>query len=176
MTPETRPEKYPRLRFPLRLLASGLFVSYLPVYLTGGKKFSGAGLLGSILAVALLPLLPASGEAYTVFLVPFCIFSVWVADSVRFENGVHDDPRIVIDEIAGMWTAAAFLPRTGWIMLAALALFRLLDSAKPFGIRRAENLPGGLGVVMDDLVCGVAANLLVHLGLLLGSNNFRINI
>ena len=176
MTNQPASEKYPALAFTLRFLASGFFISYIPVYLSGGKKFCGAGLLGSLLALALLPLLPASPWAYIIFLIPFCLFSVWVADRVRFPEDVPDNPRIVIDEIAGMWVAAALLPRDWRLMLAAFALFRLFDSAKPFGIRRAENLPGGLGVVMDDLLCGVVANLLIRLGLLMASNNFRINI
>jgi phosphatidylglycerophosphatase A len=69
--------------------------------------------------------------------------------------GEQDPKRCVIDEFAGMWATCLFLPVTwGW-MLAAFVVFRALDIAKPFGIRRLERLPGGLGVMADDLAAGL---------------------
>jgi len=163
-------------QFILRLLASGLFVSYLPAALMGRRKCTGAGFMGSLLALALVPLLPENRAAYAVFLALFCAFAVWVSGAARFPGNIHDNPRIVIDEIAGMWLAAALLPRTPAALAAAFVLFRFFDSAKPFGIRRLENLKGGLGVVADDLAAGAAACLLTHPGLLLAPNNFRIDL
>ncbi|MFA5161211.1 MAG: phosphatidylglycerophosphatase A [Elusimicrobiales bacterium] len=155
------------MSFLLRMLSSGFFVSYIPVALSGGRKFSGAGLLGTVEAVALLPLLPRNPAAYLVFTAAFCVFAVWVAGAARFPEAVHDNPRIVIDEIAGMWIAAALLPRTFAALGAAFVLFRFLDSAKPFGIKKLERLEGGLGIVADDVVCGLAANAAVRAGLVL---------
>ncbi len=71
----------------------------------------------------------------------------------------YDDPRIVIDEVAGVWLACAGLPRTALPMILGFVLFRVFDVWKgPWG-RTAARLPGGFGIVADDLAAGVIANL-----------------
>jgi phosphatidylglycerophosphatase A len=81
----------------------------------------------------------------------------------------HDDPRIVIDEVAGLWVAAIAVPRTLGPMMAALILFRVFDVFKGPWCRWAARAPGGWGVVADDLLAGLLANLLLH-GFLRGSS------
>ncbi len=73
------------------------------------------------------------------------------------EGAKHDtDPkRCVIDEFAGVWVTCLFLPATWAWLLAAFITFRVLDIAKPLGIRRLEKLPGGIGIMADDLAAGV---------------------
>jgi phosphatidylglycerophosphatase A len=75
----------------------------------------------------------------------------------------HDAKRIVIDEAAGMAVTLCLQP-AGWptAVLAFLA-FRFFDVWKPFPARRAERLPGGVGVVLDDVIAGLYANLGVRL-------------
>ncbi len=63
----------------------------------------------------------------------------------------------MVDEVIGQWLALAFLPRTASFVVAAFLLFRFLDIWKPW--KELEELPGGFGVVVDDLMAGVAANL-----------------
>ena len=75
----------------------------------------------------------------------------------------HDDSRIVLDEIVGFWVAAAWLPRTWTAALTAFVLFRFFDSVKLPPYKWLERLPGGWGVVMDDVGAGIVANLLARL-------------
>ncbi len=69
----------------------------------------------------------------------------------------HDSGRIVIDEVAGYLVTVAFIDRSSaWMLWIAFAVFRILDSVKPPPIRWFEdNLPGGTGVVLDDVVAGM---------------------
>lgn len=73
-----------------------------------------------------------------------------------------DDKKVVIDEVAGMCVSLLFIPVSGATVLAALVLFRFFDIAKPFGIRSTEKLPGGWGVMLDDVLSGVYANLVLQ--------------
>jgi phosphatidylglycerophosphatase A len=68
---------------------------------------------------------------------------------------------IVIDEVAGMMVAVLLLPRTLGVLACAFLLFRLFDIWKPFPAREAQALRGGFGVVVDDLVAGVYALVLI---------------
>jgi phosphatidylglycerophosphatase A len=94
------------------------------------------------------------------------IAGIWAAGREETYLGRLDPPCLVVDEVAGMLVAVVGLPRElGWV-LAAFFLFRLLDVWKPYPIDHLQRLPGGFGVVMDDLLAGLYANLglqLVHL-------------
>ncbi len=79
-----------------------------------------------------------------------------------------DSSRVVIDEVAGMWVSMLLLPVTGPRLLVGLVLFRFFDILKPLFIRDMEKLPGGVGVMMDDVLAGVYTNLLLHAGVQLG--------
>lgn len=92
---------------------------------------------------------------------PLGVWSAGVASSV-FKS--EDPSKVVIDEVIGQWIALAPASADSWVQwVAALALFRLFDIAKPFGIRRLEALPGGVGVVADDVGAGLCAMLGVGL-------------
>ncbi len=152
--------------FLFRFLASGGFVSYIPARLTGFKKFTGSGMAGSLLALALVPFLP-EGKAFAFFCLLFLPFSVWVAGRASESFGTHDDPRIVIDEVIGLWTALLFLDRTPFNLAAAFIFFRALDTLKPWPIKKLEtSLSGGFGIIMDDVLAGAEANLLARLAAL----------
>lgn len=145
-------------------LATGFFISHIPAKLTGFKKFTGAGFMGTALAFLMLPLLPENPAAYGVFLALFVAFAVHIAGRAARIYGTHDDPRIVIDEAAGFWIAAAFMERTIFSLTSAFILFRILDTLKPWPIKRLEkSLAGGFGIVFDDVLAGLEANLLTRL-------------
>ena len=85
------------------------------------------------------------------------ILGVPAATIVARESGRKDPQFVVIDEVAGQWIALLG-SRANWRhALIALLLFRLFDIAKPFPIRRLENLPGGWGIVFDDVAAGLYA-------------------
>ena len=85
----------------------------------------------------------------------FTVAGIWAAN--RLEQAWGEDPsRVVVDEMVGCWITLLAAPAGHlWYGLAAFGLFRLFDIWKPLGIRRMENLPGGIGVMMDDVLSGV---------------------
>ena len=138
---------------------------FLPMLIgTGfGSGFSpvAPGTAGALLAFAvwyvLSFLVSASALLWlTVLLVlAFTVAGVWAAN--RLEQAWGEDPsRVVVDEMVGCWITLLAAPAGHlWYGLAAFGLFRLFDIWKPLGIRRMENLPGGIGVMMDDVLSGV---------------------
>ncbi len=87
----------------------------------------------------------------------------WSAGPAAKAMGMKDPPAVVIDEVAGMMIGLALLP-AGWkLYLAGFLLFRILDIFKPWPIGRLERLPGGVGIMADDLLAGLLTNLLLRL-------------
>jgi phosphatidylglycerophosphatase A len=86
----------------------------------------------------------------------------WLASHVEREWG-KDSKRVVVDEFLGQALAVAFLPKDPVLWATAFLAFRALDVVKPFPARRLEELPGGAGVMADDIVAGVYANVCVQL-------------
>jgi phosphatidylglycerophosphatase A len=80
----------------------------------------------------------------------------------------HPDPSIVvIDEIVGIWIALLLLPKTVLAYALAFVLFRIFDVLKPEPARALERLPGGWGIMLDDVVAGAYANIGARIVLLL---------
>ena len=90
--------------------------------------------------------------------------AVWAAQSFARASGKHDPGAIVVDEAVGQWIALfGAAPLTWQAWLAAFALFRIFDIWKPQPVRRAESLPGGWGIVADDVAAGLYAALVLFL-------------
>ena len=83
------------------------------------------------------------------------------------EDWQHDDQRIVIDEVVGVWLTLAFVPISWQTIVLSFILFRVFDIWKPLGIRRFDNLKSDFSVIVDDLVAGVYANITLRIVLLL---------
>jgi len=71
-----------------------------------------------------------------------------------------------VDEVVGMWASLLFLPFTVGTAALGFVLFRILDVVKPYPARQLEDLPGGWGIMSDDLMAGVYANLALRVALL----------
>jgi phosphatidylglycerophosphatase A len=84
------------------------------------------------------------------------------AAKVEAEWG-HDSNWVVIDEWMGMAVSLFLVSFTWTNLVIAFILFRFFDILKPFFIRRAESVPGGWGVMLDDLLAGIYSNLILHL-------------
>lgn len=100
----------------------------------------------------------------TVFLIVFFTATgVWAAN--RLEPYWGEDPsRVVVDEMVGVWIPLLAVPVNEYwygYVLGAFALFRLFDIFKPLGIRKMENLAGGVGVMMDDILAGIYSLILL---------------
>ena len=140
-------------KFIVRQAATLSFIGFSPV--APGTM----GALAAALAVFFLkpsPLLLAASTAAVI------LVGTWAA-GVAEERLGRDSSHIIIDEAAGYLVSVLFLPlRTGYLV-AAFVLFRVLDITKPPPIRRLEGLPGGVGVMADDLAAGAVANIILHL-------------
>jgi phosphatidylglycerophosphatase A len=88
------------------------------------------------------------------------------AASVARRIGVEDPGIVVVDEVVGMWTSLLFLPFTVGTAAVGFLLFRVMDVLKPYPARQLEDLPGGWGIMCDDLMAGVYANLALRVALL----------
>lgn len=136
----------------LALTVGGL--GYLPV---------APGSAGSLLALLLGWGLAAWGPAAPLLAACACAgLTALLAGRAEALLGRRDPPAVVLDEVAGMLLAMVALPRHWAVAVAAFACFRLLDVWKPLGIRRAQALPGGAGIVADDLLAGLYTNLLLQ--------------
>ena len=95
------------------------------------------------------------------------VIGTWAADRFAKRLGTSDPSQVVIDEVAGMWLALAGLPRSAGIACLAFLLFRVLDIVKIPPIRQLERLPGGVGIMLDDLAAGLLTRLVLALALAL---------
>jgi phosphatidylglycerophosphatase A len=84
----------------------------------------------------------------------------WAADRAERALGTKDPGAIVIDEVAGMTLSVLGLPLSVPVLAVAFVLFRVFDVVKPFPAGRAQALPGGAGVMVDDLLAGLYALVL----------------
>mgnify|MGYP001615584723 CR=1 FL=1 len=157
-------------------VASGFYLSYIPIWFlerTPGRRavlgrWTGAGFIGTALGLASLPMVPAAGGTQAAVLTLGTLAACFLCGRAERHFGGHDDPRIILDETVGFWAAVAFLPRGAWTLAAAFALFRVFDALKPPPCRALERLPGGFGIVMDDIGAGILTNLALRLGIALG--------
>jgi phosphatidylglycerophosphatase A len=137
-------------------LASGAYTGYIPV---------APGTFGSALAVPLAVALAGLGlppVGHVVLIAVLSALAMVVCDRAERDLG-HDSRIIVLDEICGMLVATAFLAPTPWVLGAAFLFFRAFDVLKPFPCNLLDRrMPGGAGIVSDDLVAGLYANLLVR--------------
>jgi phosphatidylglycerophosphatase A len=123
-----------------------------------------ASLLVAVVYAFLPPLGLTVDIVATTLLVPL---AVWAAGRAERSWG-HDARRIVIDEVVGMAATLFWLPAGLEVAIAGFFAFRFFDILKPFPVSRAERLPGGYGVVADDLLAGIYANLALRALALLG--------
>jgi phosphatidylglycerophosphatase A len=113
-----------------------------------------AGALGAIP----LYLLVARGGRPAVIAAALVVtaIGIWAASVVERDLGKHDPQIVVVDEVAGLLVTMIPMAVVSWrTVLAGFLLFRLFDMTKPWPVRRFERLPGGWGIVMDDVVAGV---------------------
>ena len=130
--------------------------------------------MGTLCAVPVYLLLDGlSLPLYSVVVVAACIAGVFICEQASRELGVHDHPGIVWDEFTGFWLCMWAVP-PGWAsLLVAFLVFRVLDIAKPWPISWCDrNVHGGLGIMLDDIVAGLAGCAVMHLLLALSPGLF----
>jgi len=122
------------------------------------------GTMGTLVAIPIYYSVSSiSSPLYELTLVAFFFFSSWISHQAEGYWGSKDDRRIVIDEIMGFLVTMLWVPKTLFSIVAGFILFRFFDILKPFPIRRLEGVKSGYGVVLDDVLAGIYANIVVHL-------------
>ena len=123
-----------------------------------GRMRPAPGTWGSVAALLTgVGLASAGSWLLEIGVVIVCIIGVTASQQYELATGRKDASEVVIDEVAGQWIALLVVPIEWQWVLAAFVLFRLFDIAKPGLVRMAEALPGGWGVMADDIVAGVLA-------------------
>jgi len=137
-------------------VATALGVGYVPV---------APGTFGSAVGLLLWFVLPSSPIAQAAAIVVVCVVGSWSGSVAERHFGRVDPGHVVVDEVAGM-LVTLFLVPVGWIgAIAGFFLFRISDIVKPYPANRLERLPGGIGIMADDVMAGVYANLALRLTL-----------
>ncbi len=143
----------------IRAFVTGGGVGYLP--LAPGTWASLATLLPVVAVHWLFPLHETIvlGSLVALLTFPAMVFSTRFSRS----EGDPDPSKIVIDEILGQMLCLLFVPVSAVSVGAGFLLFRFFDIFKPFPVRNSEKLPGGIGIVCDDLIAGLYAGLCLKL-------------
>jgi phosphatidylglycerophosphatase A len=126
-------------------------VGYLPLI---------PGTFGSMVGVAIFLLLVQSVALQLIFIAVIVVLGTWAAFRTERLLGLKDPGKVVVDEVAGQMIALTplpFLVDGPWLVwvIVSFNLFRLFDIFKPYPARRFEGLPGGFGIMADDLVAGI---------------------
>jgi phosphatidylglycerophosphatase A len=140
-----------------RLVATGLGSGYSPF---------APGTAGSLVGLLLfVPLARLGWPAQLAATAAVTLVGTLAADRVARALGRKDPGLVVVDEVAGQWITFLALPLTPATALAGFVLFRLMDIVKPWPARDLEKLPGGVGIMADDVAAGIYAHLLLRVGL-----------
>ena len=136
------------------LLGSGLGCGLAPV---------APATVASFAAVVLYYFLPVSEDSIILYLMVGVGFVLGVWATGTLSTASRPDPSLaVMDEVIGMWATCLLLPKSIPWLVAAFLCFRLLDVVKPWPINRLERLPGGLGIMTDDLAAGLVGALILN--------------
>jgi len=137
-------------------IASAGFTGYAPI---------APGTVGSLVGLLILFAVRASGNSLVELgvLVAVIVSGIWSAGVVERDVGIEDPGIVVVDEVAGILLTLLWIPLTWPTALVGFLAFRVFDIIKPFPARSAEQLPGGWGIMADDLFAAVYASLVVRL-------------
>lgn len=121
------------------------------------------GTVGTLGGVILFYLLSSfTFTTYISFLLGFIIFSIWISGKASELFGKSDPGKIVIDEVCGYLITMFLISSSLRNIILGFLLFRIFDIVKPPPIKRLERLKGGFGIVSDDVMAGIYANLILQ--------------
>lgn len=153
--PQNKSESLP---FSVRFVATGFFSGYSPFV---------PGTCGSIVGI-LIYAIPGFETPLIIISISILCFIIGAYVSSVMENKLGDDPSVVvIDEIVGMWISLILLPKTFLVILITFFFFRAYDIFKPQPARYAEKYKNGWGIMLDDVVAGIYANISVRILILI---------
>lgn len=160
MTEGNRDSPNPQSRIPAVLFSTALGVGYIPF---------APGTFGSAAGLLLWALLPSAPAMQAVAIVVLFVGGSWSGSVAERHFGRADPGQVVIDEVMGM-LITLFLNPVGWGgAVWGFLLFRAADIVKPYPANRLERLPGGVGVMADDAMAAIYANLALRVTVALGN-------
>ena len=127
-----------------------------------GKLPFAPGSWGSLGALLLWLLLPISFSIHLSVIVFLFVLGVYSSNKMAKYMDDHDPSEVVIDEAVGMGISLFMLPHSFGLYLLAFGLFRIFDVLKPSFIYRVQDLPGGWGIMLDDVLAGLFTLAIVH--------------
>jgi phosphatidylglycerophosphatase A len=135
-------------------IATCAYVGYVPV---------APGTFGSAIGLAVFYAVrhQRSTTVEVAAIVALMAVGLWSATEAEHHFGGIDPGPVVIDEVVGMLITLVFIPVNIAGAIVAFFVFRFLDVVKPWPARRLEQLPGGFGVVLDDMMAGVYGNIVM---------------
>lgn len=137
-----------------KLVGSGFYTGYVPI---------ASGTFGSLVAIVIY-LFPGFEKLQIIIPAIILLFAYGLFVSSKFEKIYGKDPaQCTVDEIVGTWIALIALPKTFLIILTSFLVWRALDIIKPFPAKTSEKLPGGIGIMIDDVISGFYSLIIVHL-------------
>ena len=131
----------------VKFFATGFYFGYSPII---------PGTAGSVPALLIAWLIPLKHW----YILLLCLAGVWLCGRAEVIFNEHDSPKIVFDEFCGIFIATWQLEQS-YLFLLAFILFRFFDIVKPYPINRLQTLPGGWGIMTDDIAAGIIVRLIL---------------
>ena len=143
------------LKYPPVFLATGFGSGLSPV---------APGTVGTLVSLLLFFFVKNTGWPLLAICVVAFIMGIWLCDRSSEKLGMHDHGGIVWDEFVGMWITLLWVPLSLSTVVLAFLLFRLFDILKPWPIGYLDKrVHGGFGIMIDDVIAGIFANVCLHL-------------
>ena len=143
-------------------------VHFLALGFGSGLASKMPGTIGTFAALPVVVLLSyyANFSIYLLVTILVCVAGIWICGKTAEDMGVHDDPSIVWDEVAGMLITMLAVPLSWQTLLVGFVLFRFFDILKPWPISYLDKyVQGGFGIMIDDVLAGFFALGILHFGL-----------
>jgi len=134
------------------IIGTGIFAGYSPI---------APGTAGSLVGIVLMAFVAYCLIGYFLILIFILLAGTWSAHALASQWG-EDPPKIVIDEIAGMIITLGPFSKELYIYISGFILFRLFDIIKPFPCGKLEKIPGGLGIMLDDIAAALYACIFLY--------------
>jgi phosphatidylglycerophosphatase A len=137
-----------------KILSSGIFSGYFPY---------APGTIGSLVAL-LIFLIPGFSQIYLLIPIILISFLIGIPLGNNFEKIYGKDPKqFTWDEFVGTWIAFLITPKSLVWIVVTFIIWRLFDILKPFPANKAEELNGGLGIMLDDVISGMYSLIIIYI-------------
>ncbi|MDI6791515.1 MAG: phosphatidylglycerophosphatase A [bacterium] len=147
------------MNFLIRLIATGFYTGYAPF---------ASGTVGSVVGILLYLCFNLPGSRLYLLSLAICLIGgIWICSRAEEIYNEKDSSLIVWDEVTGYLVAMFGLAPTLSNIMIAFVIFRIMDIVKPYPIHLTERLPGGWGIMLDDVLAGLLTNVTIRVGVIL---------